>query len=102
MKKLMTGLAVVALALGLAISVKAEEKEIKGELGCAHCAFSAGKTCAVGVKTSDGKVYTVTLKDKKAQDQLMKDRESKGGKTIVVKGEVHGTEIAASSTKIQD
>ncbi len=95
MKKLYAGL--IAVAFG--VSAYAAETEIKGKLGCAHCDYaeaSKAKSCAVGVKTDDGKVYIVTNADSK----LMKARTS--GKTIVVKGEVSGNEIKASKTEIQN
>ena len=96
MKKLFAGLAAVVFGL----SAYAADTEIKGKLGCAHCDYEKGSHCAIGVKSADGKVYLVTMNDKKDQDKLFKERQS--GKSVVVKGEVSGTEVKGSSAKIQD
>lgn len=98
MKKLLAGLTVVVLTFGFVAGLKAEEKEIKGKLGCAHCSFKTGEGCAVGVKAEDGKVYIVANADEK----LMKARMKNAGKTIIVKGEINGDKITASSTKIEE
>ena len=103
MKKLCATLVVAALSMGFNVGMNAgEEKEITGTLGCAHCTFHEGKSCAVGVKTADGKVDIVTIANKEQQKALFKARLEKSGKTIVVKGEVEGDTIKASSTKIED
>lgn len=78
---------------------KKNEVELKGKIGCAHCSYHQGDSCAVGLKTEDGKVYIL----EKASDDLMKAR-LKGG-TLKVKGTVTEKDgklyIAASKAELE-
>ncbi len=58
-------------------AVKKDEVEIKGKIGCAHCMYHQGDSCAVGFKTADGKVYVLDKADKKLMDARFKGGEYK-------------------------
>lgn len=86
MKKLVAVLAGLVL-LGLVTvraeeGKKADEVQLTGKIGCAHCAYDVAKKCAVSFKTADGKIYTL----EKASKELMAARN--GGGTIKVTGTV--------------
>ncbi len=81
MKKLGLLTAVFFVAASLITSAedasKKDEVEIKGKIGCAHCMYHQGESCAVGFKTADGKVYVLDKADKKLMDARFKGGEYK-------------------------
>jgi|ERR1051326_1548872 hypothetical protein len=98
MKKL--GLfAVVLVAAGSLVAfaddaAKKDEVEIKGKIGCAHCQYHQGDSCAVGFKTADGKIYVLDKADKKLMDARFKGGEYKvTGKVTEKDGKMY---VAAS------
>ncbi|NQU12323.1 hypothetical protein HQ590_16120 [bacterium] len=73
---------VAAAAVAMAGEVKTGEMELQGAIGCSHCSYHKGDGCAVGLKTTDGKIYIL----EKASAELMEVR-MKGGE-LKVKGTV--------------
>jgi hypothetical protein len=61
---------------------KTEEVTLKGKIGCAKCNYGVSGSCAVSLKTADGKIYTLT----KASEDLMEARHGNG--TLQVTGTV--------------
>lgn len=87
---------VVPFALAFVLSAaRADDTEVVGTVGCAHCNFSAqtgATSCGSAVKVGD-KVYTlkgdkVDADFKKGGDWTIKGEVSKDGKSIEVK-EMH-------------
>jgi len=61
MKKLLALIAAVVMASSLvwADEAKPTSVELKGTLGCGHCAFHKTSSCAAALKTADGKIYVI-------------------------------------------
>lgn len=51
---------------------KKDEVEFQGTIGCAHCDYRKGDSCAVGFKTADDKVYILDKAEKKLMQARMK------------------------------
>ncbi len=62
MKKLLALIAAVVVASSFVWADEAQKPttvELKGTLGCGHCAFHKTSSCAAALKTADGKIYVI-------------------------------------------
>ena len=95
---LVLAVAVTAVCVARADDKKPDEVTLQGKIGCAHCDYEVGKSCAVSFKTANGKIYTLTKADK----DLMEARH--GDATLKVTGTVSEKDgklfIDASKTEI--
>lgn len=81
------------------VAMEAASTHLTGTLGCGHCTFHTTESCAIAMKTEDGRIVVIDAESLANEDHLFAERMS--GKPVSVDGtleEVEGQLVIHSKT----